>query len=363
MSPYQDYRIGKPAPRHPRGLIRDKGFNKSFKANIFARRAFSPFSPHRSSDDGNIAWLKAEQRDSPSLIVSALNAAAEEWECKGCNWKLRILAGKFNMNLSYKCTPTSHPATLTPEPDRENHLATPPDSRANTPPPRGHNDIVSLKRLTLTHDAGNGNSFYGVHQAHLDLSLGESVTVHMRDTDQKHNKRELRPGTIISAPYHSQYRDKTVSTVNFNTAVSGFGAVYSKYRKMIILEAWADHVVCLPIYSYNGKGLQNRQGMIEEYMDVRDAYEEDSEPGDTNDKPLQALRSEDWPGRNTFIIGKTVIKLTEKINHHIALKCSIEGKLEKADFQRMYNRYLEMVNTKALKVFGKPTESMTIIPH
>ncbi|KAF4968034.1 hypothetical protein FSARC_4531 [Fusarium sarcochroum] len=367
MSPYQDYRINKPAPHHNRGRIRDRCFNNSVKNNIFARRSFSPSLSNRSLEESNTAWLQAEQRDSPSLIVSALNDAADDWECKDCHWKIRTLAGKFNLNLSCKSTPTSHPATTSAEPGREDYLVTPPpdspESLANTPPPRSHNDIVSLKRLTLTNDAGNGDPFYGVHQAHLDLSLGESVTVHMRDTDQKRNRRELRPGTIISAPYHSQYRDSTVSTFNSNTAVSGFGAVYSKYRKMIILEVWADHVVCLPVYSYNGIGLQNRQGMKDEYMDIRDAYDEAPEPGDTDDKPLQAIRSENWPGRNSFITGKTVIKLTEKINHHIAHKCSIEGKVETAHFQRMYNRYLEMVNTKALDVFGKPTEFMTIIPH
>ncbi|CEI67353.1 hypothetical protein FVEN_g5753 [Fusarium venenatum] len=59
-------------------------------------------------------------------------------------------------------------------------------------------------------------------------------------------------GMIISAPYHSQKRDNTVSTYDHKTGVSAFGAVYSKYRKMVIIECQADHVIYLLIYSYNG---------------------------------------------------------------------------------------------------------------
>ncbi|CEI67460.1 unnamed protein product [Fusarium venenatum] len=62
--------------------------------------------------------------------------------------------------------------------------------------------------------------------------------------DKKYHKDDLAFGTIISAPYYSQKRDDTISTYDYNTGVTAFDAVYSKHRKMVIIECWAEHVVC-----------------------------------------------------------------------------------------------------------------------
>ncbi|KAF4339395.1 hypothetical protein FBEOM_6680 [Fusarium beomiforme] len=222
--------------------------------------------------------------------------------------------------------------------------------------------VAYSKRCTLTKDVGSdGNSFYSVHQAHLDLSLGETVSVHMRPTDYRRKLHELQPGTIISAPFHSQNRDDKVSTTNYHTEVSGFGPIYSKYRKMIVIELWGDHAVCLPIYSYNGKGLENRRGMTDEHMDIRDVDDEEPEECDTDHKPLMAIRSGWWHGKDTFICGKSVVKLTEKTTHTAHEKCSVEGSLSKAEVRRMYKAYLGPLQSKTLDVFGEPVKA-TVIP-
>ncbi|SPJ70829.1 uncharacterized protein FTOL_00557 [Fusarium torulosum] len=371
MVRFQDHRISKPIPSR----FRSKNMNNSIRTintsttvSIFAHAHFSPTEPNRSVEDLMEISIHAERRDSSAIMVASLNSAADDWECKDCSWKLRMLAGKINLKFHAKHNggPTSSPATHE-TPDLASLAIdsppTPPSSDSSRPSSPLPGEIVSLKRQTLTKDASKGQPFYGVHQAHLDLSLGESVTVHMRPTDLKRNRYELKPGTIISAPFHSQYRDNTVSTGNYNTAVSGFGAVYSKYRKMVILETWADHVVCLPMYSYNGQGLENRQGMVDEYIDIRDADQEYHEPSDTPHEPLLAIRSKDWAGKNTFISGKTVIKLTEKTTHNMFQKCSVEGKLERAHFQRLYKLYLDLVQIKALDVFGKPIDSMIMVTN
>ncbi|KAH7235877.1 hypothetical protein BKA59DRAFT_533392 [Fusarium tricinctum] len=371
MVRFQDHRISKPVPSRFRSRSMNnpvRTTNINTKVSIFAHTHFSPTEPNRSVDDLMEISIHTERRDSPALMVASLNSAADDWECKDCSWKLRMLAGKFNLKFHAKRNegPTSSPAayeTLDLGSLAIDSPPTPPSSdssRSSSPLP---DEIVSLKRQTLTNDAGEGQPFYGVHQAHLDLSLGESVTVHMRPTDLKRNRYELKPGTIISAPFHSQYRDSTVSTSNYNTAVSGFGAVYSKYRKMVILETWADHVVCLPMYSYNGRGLENRQGMVDEYIDIRDADEEYHEPSDTPHEPLLATRGKEWAGKNTFISGKTVIKMTEKTAHNMFQKCSIEGKIEREHFRRLYKLYLGLVQTKVLEFFGEPIDSMVIVTN
>ncbi|KAG5793261.1 hypothetical protein H9Q69_007706 [Fusarium xylarioides] len=385
MPSFHDHRVRKPYPRS-RGLMHNRNFQPSlnintshrvekFKTNIFAHTHFSPTQtspPTRQQED---TWLHVEQKDSVSFLMSSLNSAADDWECKDCSWQLRNLAAKFytQFHSNNKGLPTSCPTEIAPrEPvsyrrgRRRDSVAMSTRSTSSMRSSVSSNlsgDVAYLRRCTLTKDLGqNGQSFYGVHQAHLDLSLGETVSVHMRPTDQRRRLNELGPGTIISGPFHSQNRDDKVSTTNYHTAVSGFGPIYSKYRKMITIEVWGDHAVCLPIYSYNGKGLENRAGMVDEYMDIRDIDDEEPEEGDTPHKPLMAIRSQDWPGKNTFICGRSVVKLTEKITHHAFAKCSIEGSLRKSEFQRMYKVYLGLLQSKALEVFGKPVEA-TIIPN
>ncbi|PNP84855.1 hypothetical protein FNYG_01949 [Fusarium nygamai] len=361
-----DHRIRKPYPRS-RGLMQNKNFKPSLNINTSHRSR-----PNSQKED---TWLHVEQKDSVSFLMSSLNSAADDWECKDCSWQLRNLAAKFytQFHSNNKELPTSCPTGMaTREPvsyrrgrrrDSSTMSMRSTSSMRSSVSSNLSGDVAYLRRCTLTKDMGqNGQSFYGVHQAHLDLSLGETVSVHMRPTDQRHKLNELGPGTIISAPFHSQNRDDKVSTTNYHTAVSGFGPIYSKYRKMITIEIWGDHAVCLPIYSYNGKGLENRGGMVDEYMDIRDIDDEEPEEGDTPHKPLMAIRSEDWPGKNTFICGRSVVKLSEKTTHHAFAKCSIEGSLEKAEFQRMYKAYLGLLQSKALDGFGKPVEA-TIIPN
>ncbi|KAF4441696.1 hypothetical protein F53441_11956 [Fusarium austroafricanum] len=391
MPAYQGYRVQKPVlHRHSHhGPIRDKRFSQALnihtnttykaKSDLYAHTHFSPTEPNRTSQQGEEALLHVEKRDSASLLVDYLNAAADDWECRDCSWKLRTLANTFNLgfhsapSLEANVTPTSHPVALAPPDFHSNQrksscIMTPPYSTESSP--RGSSSCSSfpsyldhLRCHTRRRDSdANGQTYYGVHQAHFDLSLGGEVTVHMRPTDQKRRWHELKPGTIISAPSHRQYQKDIVSTVNHNTAVSGFGAVYSKYRKMIILETWAENAVCLPIYTYNGKGLERRRGIADEYMDIRDADDKYPPKSDTDHEPLMAVRSENWPGKNTFITGRSVVKLTEKNTHHFYDKCSIEGAVCKADFKRMYQVHLRLFQAKAVEVFGKPIDAMTIVP-
>ncbi|RGP77890.1 hypothetical protein FLONG3_3959 [Fusarium longipes] len=314
------------------------------KINHFAHTHFSPTDPTRSPRDRDIAWIQAEKLDSPALMATSLNKAADNWECQNCSLEIRMLASSINSKLrgEINAAPTSHPS--------------PNIGSTNLSSPVASQNIEITRRQTLSRDIGNRPPFYGVHQALFDLSLGESVTVHMRRSDRVFGN--LSPGMIISAPFHSQYRNDTISTMDHNTGVSAFGPVYSKYRKMVVIENWQEHVVCLPIYTYNGVGLKNRQAMIDEYMDIRDAEDESPAACDIHDeRPLLAVRDVNWIGKNTFIRGKAVVKLTERVTHMLFQKCSIEGKVEPQHFQRMYSTMNKLNQAKILELFGKPLDS------
>ncbi|KAG8671343.1 hypothetical protein FPOAC2_04680 [Fusarium poae] len=356
MAPVRELRVTKPAHRGYRSGRSGPGpASLRTKVNYFAHTNFSPTDPGRSHKDREAAFLQAEKLDSPSVMVASINEAADDWDCTGCSEKVRLLAKSFALKCHIEAGvgPTSQPsngidvAGIASPATEANSVELGPRSAIAK-------NIEDLRRQTLNKDVGNRQPFYGVHQAHFDLSRGESVTVHMRDTDKVYRKQDLQLGTIISAPFHSQKRDDTVSTQDYNTGVSAFGAVYSKYRKMIVIECWAEHVVCLPIYSYNGKGLERRRGMAAEYMDIRDTDDKRPAPGDTCDKPLLAIRDDSWAGRNTFIAGRSVVKLTERAVHLVFQKCSIEGKVEWTDFLRLYKEVATLNHTKALEVFGEP---------
>ncbi|RBR15409.1 uncharacterized protein FIESC28_07344 [Fusarium coffeatum] len=322
----QGYRVRKPSNRRS-GSLNYKSATPGLKTklDIFAHTFFSPTNPNRGAEDRGAAWLQAEKLDTGTLIVSSPNEAADTWECKDCSWRVRTLAGKFNLEVHTQLCPppTSYASAFISSSNGESVQLDSP-APIGTPLSGVTNDIEDLRRQTLKRDIGNRQPFYGVHQALFDLSR--------------------------------------VSTVDLNTGVSAFGPVYSKYRKMIVIETWAEHVVCLPIFTYNGNGLEMRQGMVEEYMDVRDVDDESPAPPETHYEPLMAIRDERWLSRNTFITGKAVVKLTEKTTHSLFQKCSIEGKLEPAHFQRMYKALLELTQVQALEVFGKPTEGMFIMP-
>ncbi|RSL50368.1 hypothetical protein CEP53_008832 [Fusarium sp. AF-6] len=210
------------------------------------------------------------------------------------------------------------------------------------------------------------DGYYGAREAYIDFSRGDVVQGHMRRTDRVCDESELRLGTIISTAVHEQARENTVSIDEFNKSLSGFGIVYSKYRKLIVVEEWTQHVVCIPLYSYNGRGLAGREALACEYFDVRDVDDPEPARGDTF-LTLKAVRDEEWSKENTFIEGRTVAKLTEKITFYRNNKCSIEGRLEEESLCTLIPPYLKSCTNPLAKFMTRsqtnsPTGSRTDSP-
>ncbi|KAL6361843.1 hypothetical protein LRP88_05321 [Fusarium phalaenopsidis] len=225
---------------------------------------------------------------------------------------------------------------------------------------RGAEDADEIGRRE--HDDGD-DDYYGARQAYRDISRGDVVHGHMRPTDRVCDESELRLGTIISTAIHNQARENTVSIDEFNKSLSGFGIVYSKYRKLIVVEEWAQHVVCISLYSYNGRGLAGREALACEYFDVRDVDDPDPERGDTF-CTLMAVRDKDWPRENTFIEGRTVAKVTEKITFYRTDRCSIEGRIDQESLSTLIPPYLKSSTNPLAKFLsrsqsGSPTSSRT----
>lgn len=169
-------------------------------------------------------------------------------------------------------------------------------------------------------------------RAYSELSLGQSVRASMRPSD-KWRGGEIEEGMVISAPYHTQAHHDMVDPADEYVSFTEFGPVHSKYRKLIVVGVWAEHLDCLPLYSYNGRGLENRESIADEYMHIRDHADLGEGAGTARRPPLKARRDERWKGN--FINSSTVVKLTERFSLPKKDKCSLEGRLTEESLARV----------------------------
>ncbi|KAL3420649.1 hypothetical protein PVAG01_07094 [Phlyctema vagabunda] len=92
-----------------------------------------------------------------------------------------------------------------------------------------------------------------------------------RSTDTVYGDEDYRQGTIFSTITHEEDLLRTAPEEgDSNRSVSAMGGtVYSKYRKFVVISCFARHVIALPIFTHNGRGLQNKPNK-DEYISVRD---------------------------------------------------------------------------------------------
>jgi hypothetical protein len=82
------------------------------------------------------------------------------------------------------------------------------------------------------------------------------------------------PGMIVRALIHEPGLRgvsgvSTATIVDRYTTDSKFGAICSKYRKMIVINTYEDHYLAIPLYTHNGRGL-DRKSKPDEFVSVRD---------------------------------------------------------------------------------------------
>ncbi|KAF2971564.1 hypothetical protein GQX73_g2041 [Xylaria multiplex] len=158
------------------------------------------------------------------------------------------------------------------------------------------------------------------------LMYGRSSAA-LRDSDRAHPAASYEIGVIFSAPHHTASKDDTrwVSVTDpYNTATP-FGIVHSKYRKMIVIKAFGEHCICVPIYSHNGRGLEGK-AFITEYVSIRDSCDENPEAPEGLHTRLLAAGNPDFHGK--VVAGKSSVKLTEFYSHRYDAPSTVEGKLD-----------------------------------
>ncbi|KAI0178658.1 hypothetical protein GGR52DRAFT_532979 [Hypoxylon sp. FL1284] len=181
------------------------------------------------------------------------------------------------------------------------------------------------------------------------LMYGQN-TSSLRDTDIKHPSDVYQPGTVFSAPFHTAstkdelyvaYDDPNLTAKEDIADTCYFsGTICSKYRKMVVVHRYGEHCSVMPIYTHNGKGLQDKN-FLGEYVSIRDKDDPNPAPREGPYNMIHAVRSSGFTG--TFIIGKSTVKLTELCNHRYDALATIEGHLD-ADSKRQLYYLLGMAN-------------------
>ncbi|KAI1182885.1 hypothetical protein F5B17DRAFT_449155 [Nemania serpens] len=168
---------------------------------------------------------------------------------------------------------------------------------------------------------------------------GQSAT--LRDSDRVHPQARYRVGVIFSAPFHtaSSSDERWVSVSDPHQTATPFGVVHSKFRKMVVIKTFGDHCICLPIYSFNGRGLEGKD-FADEYVSIRDVWDRSPERPEGSNLFLLAIGDPNHPGK--VVSGKSSIKLTEFCSHRYDAPATIEGELHGATFSTM--RLLALVN-------------------
>jgi hypothetical protein len=212
---------------------------------------------------------------------------------------------------------------------QENEWLAPPEARA---------PAVRVSRLEFSQQRARELKSWSLAQG---LMYGQQSAT-LRNTDKVHDADRYSVGVIFSAPYHvpSGGDERWVSVTDPHNTATPYGVVHSKYRKMIVIKAFAEHCVCVPVYSHSGCGLERKDSVVsDEYVSIRDVADPNPEPSESPHPPLLAVGDREF--RGTIIAGKSNVKLSEFCSHQYNVPATIEGWLDSKSLSKQ--RLLELV--------------------
>ena len=101
------------------------------------------------------------------------------------------------------------------------------------------------------------------------LPVGEQNPLRLEaQKSKKYPKTMFKDGMIVRAPLHEQDVHASTNPPDHTITESHYGRIHTKFRKMIIVGLYDAHYVAVPIYSYEGKGLEFKKK--DEYISVQD---------------------------------------------------------------------------------------------
>ena len=157
-------------------------------------------------------------------------------------------------------------------------------------------------------------------------------------------KAYYKPGMIIRAALHEQdynggNRRSEITQADRFRSETKFGTIFTKYRKMIVVEKYEDHYIALPLYTHNGKGLEWK-ARPEEFVSIRDHRLEGKFKPLSIHPPLDTETIND--GIDPFD-PKSTAHLTYTVSRNYNLPVVHEGQLARNSFKLLIDLFGQFI--------------------
>ena len=209
---------------------------------------------------------------------------------------------------------------------------------------------AAVSRVSQYRGVPQNTQFVSVYKDNDRYAPSPNLTVGNPNIPRLYRRDFFKPGLIIRAALHEEdfkaansimTAGNTVMTTgvtNDCTPKDGSGNtrnIYSKNRKMIVVACYARHYIALPLFTHNGRGLENKRE--EEYISVRD--HRDRSPGFKELSMHGSLTTEYIHQGIRFFDRKSTAHITYPLSRKYDLAIIHEGNLEPAAIAHLVNLF------------------------
>ena len=157
-----------------------------------------------------------------------------------------------------------------------------------------------------------------------------------------HSQDRFQVGAILNGPVHEQERNIGANPdADRNMTSTCHGPIYSKVRRMVVVQRWYGHYIALPFYSHNGNGLAYKENK-NEFVTVQDHRSKVKARPQSEHNPLWTEYLKDGVPIYT---PETTVHLTYPQARAYDKPCSIEGYLDRSSIKRLVEKYKTFCST------------------
>lgn len=156
------------------------------------------------------------------------------------------------------------------------------------------------------------------------------------------NRSSFKVGLIFRTVVHEALMDKHIEKGAKGRTESDYGPISTKFRKMIVISLHEDHCICLPIYTHNGEGCENKTKR-DEFVSIRDTRSNVSAEDFQAETKHDPMITGDMIAGTEIYSSKAVIHITYPICHRYSSRLILEGELHRLytpKLKRLFGQYL-----------------------
>lgn len=152
------------------------------------------------------------------------------------------------------------------------------------------------------------------------------------------------PGSIIRVPHFEQYSvTYCPSDWKNRLETEGMGAICSKWRRMVVVTEHRGHHVCLPIHTFNGRGVEGQYRDPDEYVPIRDHRLQGRDFDDVLTIPAPVIKTRFFKDDVHPLHESSVIALTYPISRRNDCTAVFEGKLRGSSTRLLMRLYVRQM--------------------